>query len=77
MFSDKDVSGSKLYGFQTPKKSNMINKANQCRVSPKSESPKSFKTLSTLRVVLEDITKKNIRDVKNNGDMPRNIIYST
>ncbi|XP_020292113.1 origin recognition complex subunit 2 [Pseudomyrmex gracilis] len=61
LFSDKDVSGSKLYGFQTPKKSNMINKANQCRVSPKSDTPKSLKTLSPLRVVLEDITKKNIK----------------
>ncbi|XP_012235205.1 origin recognition complex subunit 2 [Linepithema humile] len=55
LFSDKDVSGSKLYGFQTPvKKNSMILKANQCRMS-NTETPKSLKTLPNLKVVLEDI----------------------
>lgn len=55
LFSDNDVSGSKIYGFQTPvKKNSMILKANQCRMS-NAETPKSLKTLPNLKVVLEDI----------------------
>jgi len=47
------VSGRKLYGFQTPmKKNSMMLKANQCRSL---ETPKSFKTLPVLKIVLENI----------------------
>ncbi|XP_071580138.1 origin recognition complex subunit 2 [Temnothorax nylanderi] len=54
LFSEKDVCGRKLYGFQTPTKRNsMILKANQCRTP---ETPKSFKTLPVLKIVLEKIT---------------------
>ncbi|KYM96112.1 Origin recognition complex subunit 2 [Cyphomyrmex costatus] len=53
LFSEKDVSGKKLYGFQTPTKRNsMMIKANQCRTP---ETPKSFKTLPVLKVVLDKI----------------------
>ncbi|XP_018371240.1 PREDICTED: origin recognition complex subunit 2 [Trachymyrmex cornetzi] len=53
LFSEKDVSGRKLYGFQTPTKRNsMMIKANQCRTP---ETPKSFKTLPILKIVLNKI----------------------
>lgn len=78
LFSDKDVSGSKLYGFQTPvKKNSMILKANQCRMS-NTETPKSLKTLPNLKVVLEDIMlspeNKNLKDNKEDVDR-KGIIY--
>ncbi|KAL6264099.1 hypothetical protein P5V15_004177 [Pogonomyrmex californicus] len=54
LFSEKDVSGKKLYGFQTPTKRNsMALKASQCQTP---ETPKSLKTLPLLKVVLEKIT---------------------
>lgn len=53
LFSEKDVCGRKLYGFQTPTKRNsMMLKASQC-CTP--ETLKSFKTLPVLKVVLEKI----------------------
>ncbi|KAG5331482.1 ORC2 protein, partial [Acromyrmex heyeri] len=53
LFSEKDVSGRKLYGFQTPTKRNsMMIKANQCRTP---ETPKSFKTLPILKVILDKV----------------------
>ncbi|XP_012058884.1 PREDICTED: origin recognition complex subunit 2 [Atta cephalotes] len=67
LFSEKDVSGRKLYGFQTPTKRNsMMIKANQCRTP---ETPKSFKTLPILKVILDKViinpdnqtTKKDIK----------------
>lgn len=51
----------------------MLNKAKECRMS---ETPKTFKTLSALKVVLEDITiKKNIKCKKKeeNNDTPKGI----
>lgn len=57
LFSEKDVSGRKLYGFQTPTKRNsMMVKANQCRTP---ETPKSLKTLPVLRIVLEKIVSSS------------------
>ncbi|XP_011647254.1 origin recognition complex subunit 2 isoform X2 [Pogonomyrmex barbatus] len=54
LFSEKDVSGKKLYGFQTPTKRNsMALKASQCQTP---ETPKSLKTLPLLKIVLEKIT---------------------
>ncbi|XP_018351824.1 PREDICTED: origin recognition complex subunit 2 isoform X2 [Trachymyrmex septentrionalis] len=53
LFSEKDVNGRKLYGFQTPTKRNsMMIKANQCRTP---ETPKSFKTLPVLKIILDKI----------------------
>ncbi|KAL0110283.1 hypothetical protein PUN28_013732 [Cardiocondyla obscurior] len=79
LFSDKDVCGRKLYGFQTPTKRNsMMLKANQCRTP---ETPKCFKTLPVLKIVVEKImtspeNKKNVKvsrkqylpSVNSNGD---------
>ncbi|XP_011694511.1 PREDICTED: origin recognition complex subunit 2 [Wasmannia auropunctata] len=63
LFSDKDVSGRKLYGFQTPTKRNsMMIKANQCRTP---ETPKSFKTLPVLRIVLEKIVSQTENQASN------------
>ncbi|EFN85898.1 origin recognition complex subunit 2 [Harpegnathos saltator] len=53
LFSENDVSGRKLYGFQTPiKKNSMILKANQCRIP---STPVHLKTMSDLRIVLDKI----------------------
>ncbi|XP_032663128.1 origin recognition complex subunit 2 [Odontomachus brunneus] len=53
LFSEKDVSGRKLYGFQTPvKKNSMMLKANQCRTPT---TPVHLKTMSELKVVLDKI----------------------
>lgn len=60
LFSEKDISGRKLYTFQTPtKKNSMMLKANQCRTP---ETPKSFKTLPTLKIVLEKISVTSLKD---------------
>ncbi|XP_014469777.1 PREDICTED: origin recognition complex subunit 2 [Dinoponera quadriceps] len=64
LFSEKDVNGRKLYGFQTPvKKNSMILKANQYSTPT---TPTHLKTMSDLRVVLDDIvidskTKKSMK----------------
>ncbi|XP_011335108.1 origin recognition complex subunit 2 isoform X2 [Ooceraea biroi] len=60
LFSKKDVSGRKLYGFHTPtKRDSMILKANECRSSSTNfhecVTPRSLKTLPVLKVVLENI----------------------
>ncbi|XP_011882352.1 PREDICTED: origin recognition complex subunit 2 [Vollenhovia emeryi] len=55
LFSEKDVCGRKLYGFQTPTKRNsMMLKANQCRTP---ETPKSLKAFPVLKIVLDKIVK--------------------
>lgn len=67
LFSDEDVSGRKLYTFQTPTKRNsMMLKANQCRTP---ETPKSFKTLPTLKIVLNKI----IENPNNNNLTPKGV----
>ncbi|XP_012534379.2 origin recognition complex subunit 2 [Monomorium pharaonis] len=69
LFSNKDVSGRKLYGFQTPtKRNNMMIKANQCRTP---ETPKSFKTLPVLKIVLDKIMMRDFQEnqVLNNDDI--------
>ncbi|KYQ49923.1 Origin recognition complex subunit 2 [Trachymyrmex zeteki] len=70
LFSEKDVSGRKLYGFQTPTKRNsMMIKANQCRTP---ETPKSFKTLPILKVVLDDVlANSNNQMVKKDSKVSR------
>lgn len=66
LFSEKDVSGRKLYGFQTPTKRNsMMIKANQCRTP---ETPKSFKTLPVLKIVLEKIVSSPENQVNKDVD---------
>lgn len=70
LFSEKDVSGRKLYTFQTPtKKNSMMLKANQCRTP---ETPKSFKTLPTLKIVLERVVETNSKNNHLKSD-PENI----
>ncbi|GAB1869212.1 Origin recognition complex subunit 2 [Camponotus japonicus] len=60
LFSEKDISGRKLYTFQTPtKKNSMMLKANQCRTS---KTPKSIKTLPTLKIVLEKISVASLEN---------------
>lgn len=66
LFSEKDVSGRKLYGFQTPtKKNSMMIKANQCRTP---ETPKSFKTLPVLKIVLEKIVSSPENQANKDAD---------
>lgn len=66
LFSEKDVSGRKLYGFQTPTKRNsMMIKANQCRTP---ETPKSFKTLPVLKIVLEKIVSSSENQANKDAD---------
>ncbi|KAL6423821.1 hypothetical protein ACFW04_010343 [Cataglyphis niger] len=70
LFSEKDISGRKLYTFQTPtKKNSMMLKANQCRTP---ETPKSFKTLPTLKIVLERLVETNSKNKYLKSD-PENI----
>ncbi|EFN72327.1 Origin recognition complex subunit 2 [Camponotus floridanus] len=60
LFSEKDISGRKLYTFQTPtKKNSMMLKANQCRTS---KTPKNTKTLPTLKIVLEKISVASLKN---------------
>ncbi|XP_072742850.1 origin recognition complex subunit 2 [Anoplolepis gracilipes] len=66
LFSEKDISGRKLYTFQTPTKRNsMMLKASQCRTP---ETPKSFKTLPTLRIVLDRIVTTSPRTRNSESD---------
>jgi len=89
LFSENDVSGRKLYGFQTSAKRNsMMLKANQCRSleTPKSfktlpvlkslETPKSFKTLPVLKIVLENIKINPKEKGSVTNDSKKGIEYS-
>lgn len=71
LFSDTDISGRKLYGFQTPvKKNSMMIKANQCRTP---ETPKCLRTLPTLKIVLDNIIRNEENEKFHDPDMHKNI----
>jgi len=73
LFSEKDVSGKKLYGFQTPTKRNsMMIKANQCRTP---ETPKSFRTLPVLKIVLDKIVTNSENQMSNKDADNKGIAY--
>ncbi|XP_012283961.1 origin recognition complex subunit 2 isoform X2 [Orussus abietinus] len=61
LFTDNDISGQQLYGFQTPsKKGAMVQKANLCRTPT---TPQVITQFAKLRVIVERATVPNIKFV--------------
>ncbi|XP_011303033.1 origin recognition complex subunit 2 [Fopius arisanus] len=60
LFDDEDVSGNKMYGFQTPSRKNgMAQKALQSRTPARSETPRSRAARVLLHKIDDDIVTKS------------------